>query len=110
MNLFKHINIYTWYAIAAVLYSTGEVLSKYWGIQQKWSLAIAIIISYACSTICWLGIMANKNQLALMSCLWAVFSTILATGIGVLGFNERLTPIQWGGIVLSIIGIGLLTK
>lgn len=93
-----------------VFYSSGEILSKYWGLEPKLYLGISVIISYSIGTICWLGIMIQKNELALMSCVWAVLTTIISVGVGILAFHEKLTTIQWFGVIVSAIGLILLSK
>ena len=50
----------------------------------------------------------SSNSMTVMNILWDVMSDVLVTIIGVFIFGEALTPTQWVGIVLSILGIALL--
>ena len=93
------------FSIAMIFYSCGEILSKYWGEKQSIILAISINIFYSLGVICWLYIMAKKNQLALMSSIWQILTTIATLFIGLIIFHEKLTNLQYAGVGLMILGI-----
>lgn len=93
-----------------VFYCIGEILSKYWGTKPALWLGIIVLLSYLTGSFCWLGIMVQKNQLALMSLIWQVLTTIISVAVGILYFHEKLTTSQWAGAVLAILGFILLTR
>jgi multidrug transporter EmrE-like cation transporter len=109
-EFFKSLSIIHWYFIAMIFYAIGEILSKYWGIKPTPILGIAVMTAYMIGIFCWLGIMIQKNQLALMSCIWQVLTTGISIAVGTLYFHEKLATSQWFGIVLALVGLFLLTK
>lgn len=50
----------------------------------------------------------SSDSMTIMNILWDVMSDVLVTIVGVFIFGETLTPTQWVGITLSILGISLL--
>ena len=93
-----------------VLYCSGEILSKYWGIKPVPWLGLIVMLCYTAGSFCWLGIMVQRNQLALMSLIWQVLTTVISVAVGILYFHEKLTMLQWSGAVLTIIGFILLAR
>jgi multidrug transporter EmrE-like cation transporter len=110
IQFMKSIGVVWWYAIAMVFYFAGEVASKYWAIKQTPLIGLSAAAIYLCGTFCWLSIMAQKNQLALMSGIWQVLGTMTSMSIGLFLFHEHFTKLQWSGAALLIIGLILLIK
>lgn len=50
----------------------------------------------------------SSNSMTIMNILWDVMSDVLVAIIGVFVFGETLTPTQWIGMILAILGITLL--
>lgn len=50
----------------------------------------------------------STDSMTVMNLLWDVMSDVLVAVIGVFVFGESLSPLQWLGMVLSILGITLL--
>jgi drug/metabolite transporter (DMT)-like permease len=50
----------------------------------------------------------STNSMTVMNILRDVTSDVLVTVIGIFIFGEVLSPIQWVGLVLAILGITLL--
>lgn len=110
IQFMKSIGVVWWYAIAMVFYCVGEVASKYWGIKQTPLSGSMAAAAYLCGTFCWLSIMANKNQLALMSGIWQVLGTMTSMSIGLLYFHEKFTTSQYAGAALLIAGLVCMIK
>lgn len=50
----------------------------------------------------------SSNSMTVMNLLWDVMSDVLVAIIGIFVFGETLSPLQWLGMVLAILGITLL--
>jgi multidrug transporter EmrE-like cation transporter len=107
---FKSLNIIWLYAIAMVFYCGADILSKYFGMKPTLFMGSTVMTCYIVGTFCWLGIMAQRNELALMSLIWQILATITSVSVGVLYFQEKLTMVQWSGAAFAIVGFILLSK
>ena len=103
------IPIYIYFFIAMFGYSGGEYFSKSWGYKPSFVLALTILSCYAVGSICWLGIVLHKNEIARMGCIWQVLTTILTMFIGAVLLKEHLTSTQWIGAGFGLIGLLLIT-
>ena len=50
----------------------------------------------------------SSNSMTIMNILWDVMSDVLVAIIGIFVFGESLSPLQWVGMVLALLGITLL--
>ncbi len=69
---------------------------------------ILIFLLYLAQVFFFIYVFMNKWNLAIVGNLQMVFYSISVVLIGLLAFNERLTPIQIAGIVFSLIGVVLI--
>lgn len=67
---------------------------------------IALSILFACA---WLVLM-RYMKLATAGAIYAVVSALMLAVIGVVFFDERLTPIECTGIVMGAASVALLTR
>jgi hypothetical protein len=52
--------------------------------------------------------MLTYEGIGMINFFWNIFSTLSGFMIGILLFSEAVTHLQWIGIVLSMVGIGLV--
>jgi len=72
-----------------------------------WSAAgFALTSAFA---LCWLYLMRTM-KLATVGVLYAVGSALLLVAIGVLFFDERLTPAEKAGVVMATVAVALLGR
>jgi drug/metabolite transporter (DMT)-like permease len=50
----------------------------------------------------------SSDSMTVMNILWDVTSDVLVAIIGIFIFGESLSPLQWVGMVLALLGITLL--
>lgn len=53
--------------------------------------------------------MLAYEGIGMINFFWNIFSTLSGFMIGILLFSEVVTNLQWIGIILSMLGIGLVT-
>ena len=87
----------------------GEFLSKEFALSPGWGLFGFILLVDVLSISAWLPAIYQKNQLSIIGVVWSLASLMLTVGVGVLVFNEKLTPIRILGIFFGIIALILLS-
>jgi len=91
-------------------YVIGAISSKYWAIGHSVSYALLTIISYTITTCFLLAVLANKNQLIVMSGIYRSLTSIAVIVIGVGIFKEELSRNQIIGTALSMAAIYFLSR
>ena len=88
----------------------GDYLIKY-STESSHTIRYLIMaaILWVASIPGWYYIVRN-HKIAIVGILFAMFSLIGTTLIGVIGFNEKLTNYEWLGIGLAIVSTLLLTN
>jgi len=109
-ELIIKIPMWVWFGIASIFYTTAEYLSKSWGYKPSLFLAFSIISCYATGSACWLAIVLQKNEIARMSMVWQIVTTILSLFVGIILLSEKLNNTQYAGVVLGLVGLYLLTR
>ena len=100
-------NFYIYIAIAPICFAGGNTLFKFWANQEKWwllALALGLFI---------IGNLFVAQAIKMTSLVGTVSIIPLGTLtlsllIGFFYFGERLTPVQYLGLVFAIIAISLL--
>jgi len=108
MNFLLAIPAWAWLIFSALWFAAGEYLSKRWGMQPSWGLAVIVVLVYSVGTFAWLPALLHRNQLAIMGTLWLVLATICTVGVGIFLFHEQLNTLQWAGVGLAIVALILL--
>jgi len=108
MNILLAIPAIIWLLLSGVLNASGEYLSKLWGKNPSWKLAVLVALVYALSSIVWLPALLHKNQLSTMGIAWLLIAVVLTLFLGIVVFSEHLTGMQWVGVVLAIVALFLL--
>jgi len=108
MNYLAIIPPFVWLLISTIFFAIGEFLSKKWGINPSWALAIWVVVLNAISAFLWLPSLLNHGKLSIMGIMWTLLGAILTVSIGIFIFHEEVTIIQTIGIVLAITSLVLL--
>lgn len=93
----------------AVLDVLGISLGKAYTLSQKPWLFVGAVISYTFMGAL-LVMTLHYKGLAIANILWASFTVIAATMIAYFYFKESITPVQFIGIGLTLIGILLVNR
>lgn len=93
--------IWFWALFGAVFYAAGEYASKRWGMNQTARTGLLVFACYGVTTVAWLGLMAHRNQLFIMSLAWQIVGALIGLIVGVVLFSERLAWWQWLGAALG---------
>lgn len=108
MNILLFVPAIVWLLISAMFFAVGEYFSKIWGINPSLKLAIFVAFVYSIGSLLWLPALLHKNQLIIMGTIWTVLATLSTILIGAIIFHEKLTFLQWGGVILSFIALLLI--
>jgi len=82
----------------------GLSLAKIWSVKNSLIFLILASVSYAIATI-FLGFSLKYQGAAITNIIWVALSAIGMAAVGVLFFHESITPLQYLGIVIIMIGL-----
>jgi multidrug transporter EmrE-like cation transporter len=108
MNILLFVPAIVWLLISATFFAAGEYLSKMWGINPSLKFALLVALVYSIGSLFWLPTLLHKNQLIVMGTIWIILATLSTIIIGFLIFHEKLTLLQWTGVILSFIALLLI--
>ncbi len=108
INIFLAIPAIVWLLISAGFYIFGEYFSKRWGMHPNLITALAVAIFSFLSALFWLPALIHRNQLAIMGTIWLLLATIATVFVGVIVFQEKITPIEWVGIIMALVALAFL--
>ncbi len=108
MNILLIIPAIVWLCISVYFFGIGEYLSKIWGMKPSLHFALIYVLFSALSGLTWLPALLHKNQIAIMGTIWLLLATIATITVGVFVFHERITTIEWIGLILALISLALL--
>jgi small multidrug resistance pump len=86
----------------------ADILAKEWSVKGFWLRALAAIVAYVIANIFWLFALDNGSGLARGSIIFSVASAVLGSAIGIYLYREELSALQYAGIALGIVAIGLI--
>lgn len=109
MNIILAIPALVWLIVSALIFAYGEYLSKKFALNPSLSYVVIIVCTYALGTLAWLPAILQKNQLSIVGAIWSVLSLVATVLIGVVIFNEQLSPLAILGLVFAFIAVALLS-
>lgn len=87
---------------------SGDYFAKLWSVQPRPSLFILAVVAYSLSGIFYTPALL-KEGLVLTSLVWSLLTIVGFLFIGLVLFNETLSPVQWTGAALGIIALLILS-
>jgi multidrug transporter EmrE-like cation transporter len=103
------VNFTLWLLIAdALLTGTGAVAIRFWADGASIRFSVVGILLFNIGTLFWLWAMRNGMPLSRGTVVFGMLNLILETMAGLMLFGERLTTVQWVGVVLSIVSLVLI--
>ena len=76
-------------------------------LNYNWLIICVLIYGLAVPPL--LYKMLAYEGIGMVNFFWNIFSTLSGFAIGILLFSETVTHLQWIGVFLSMLGIGLVT-
>lgn len=98
-----------WLSFSVAFYAVGEYISKTWANSPTTTEVLCVMAASAISALLWLPALFSHNHLASMGTSWLVLATATTVILGVLVFGERLSAIQWTGVIFAIAAFILLS-
>ena len=80
-----------------------------WAGNPRWYWMLTVVASYMAGSLVWLPAILSKNHLTSLGTFWNVGALICTVAVGVLVFHEKVTGLQWTGIVFALIACVLLS-
>jgi multidrug transporter EmrE-like cation transporter len=97
------------FAVSALFVGAGDYLAKKWSLQPGWSSSAGALACYFTSSFFYLLTLTRKGLV--VSCvIWSIASIIAFLFVGLVIYNETLTPLQTVGVVLGVISLLLLNS
>ena len=87
----------------------ADVLAKQFGVTGKLVFGVLSILGYVVANIAWLMTLRTGGELGKGAVLFALLSGIGAVLIGLMVYQERVSPYQLIGLVLGVAAIGFLS-
>lgn len=90
-----------------ILDLTGGICGKLWVIYKNPIFIILAVLLFGTAGFVF-SLSLRYEGIGMTNILWVASSSVFAVIIGYFFFQENLTPIQFGGIAIVIIGLTLL--
>lgn len=108
VNIFLVIPAIVWLLISVVLYGFGEYFSKLWAMKPNINTTLIIVGVSVLSLLAWLPALLHRNQISIMGTIWLLLATMATVFVGVVLFHEKITPIEWAGIIMALMALAFL--
>ena len=108
INIYLAIPAMVWLLISVVFYGFGEYYSKIWAIKPNLATILYLILFSLISLLAWLPALLHRNQISIMGTIWLLLATMATVFVGVVIFQEKITPIEWVGILMALIALAFL--
>ena len=100
-------NFYIYIAIAPICFASGNTLFKFWADQEKWWLLVLALGLFLIGNF-FVAQAIKLTSLVGTASVVPLGTLTLSLLIGFFYFGERLTPVQYLGLVFAVIAITLL--
>ena len=98
-----------WILVSSVFYALGEYFSKRYALEPRIHFVLLVVASYSIGVLLWLPAIRQRNHLIIASTIWSVIALGMTMLIGALVFGERLTPVNYVGLVCGALAVVLLS-
>jgi len=108
INILLVVPAIVWLLISVIFYGFGEYFSKVWAIKPSLSTTLFLIIFSIISLLTWLPALLHRNQISIMGTIWLLLATMATVFVGVVIFHEKITSIEWAGIIMALTALAFL--
>jgi multidrug transporter EmrE-like cation transporter len=94
--------------VSSVVTVVGNVYAKEWATAPGWRFFLGTQLFYLLGALIF-PLALRFGTLTVMTAVAGVAAALATAGIGLWVYNEHLTTVQLAGVVISLVGIVLLT-
>jgi multidrug transporter EmrE-like cation transporter len=102
-------NVHLQVILAAMISVVGDLFGKMWATGKGTWYYFAALAAWTLGSIVYLPVLA-KQGLIVATLLWCIINVLGFVFLGVVLFKETLTPLQWTGVILGVVGMALLSS
>src|SRR6185436_6997663 len=95
-------------AILIFFEGVADIFSKHWSLKGGFRLAAFALISYLIANTFWLFALRNGSGLGRGAIIFSVASAIIAILIGLLFYHEKVSGLQFLGMLLGVFSLVLI--
>lgn len=108
IDLFTKIPVWLLLSLSAGSVIIGDLMGKFWSVNSRPLFYVIALICYFLSGVFYIPSLMREG-LVITSVIWSILSIAGFLFIGLVVFNESLTPLQITGVVLGVIALILLS-
>ncbi len=86
----------------------ADVLSKEWALHGLAIRFVGAILGYIIANVFWLFALKDGSGLARGAMIFSVASAVIAVGLGVFLYHEKVSTMEVVGMILGVIAITLI--
>ncbi len=96
-----------WFFLGGVLTALGDYSSKKWALAgHPWSWFFLAYGLYVTGALFWfLGFRCSTGEISKQSLIWALMLAIVAILVGIFGFHERPSALNYLGMAMGLVAI-----
>jgi drug/metabolite transporter (DMT)-like permease len=94
--------------VGALLVGTGDYFSKRWALNGGGNILLSIV-AYTLPLSMWFILIKQMPQLAKVTLLWSLATTLAGCFVGLVIFREHFSMLNIIGGILAVASIALLT-
>ena len=103
------LKILAWLSLSAVFYAFGEYFSKKYAIDLNTKWAIYTVLAFTGQALLWLKAFKHDGRLIIISTISGVICLLVTFLVGYFIFNERISPINYIGLICAALAVILLS-
>ncbi len=93
--------------LGAACVALGDYFGKSWSLDQRTSLYILSLATYALSAVFYLPTLL-KESLVITTVIWSILIILVSIFIGLVLFKETLSPVRTIGVILGLVSLVIL--
>jgi len=103
------VSIFIWLIFSSFCYILGEVFSKKYALDLNIKWAVFALLAYTAQAILWLKTFRNDGRLIIISTISGLICLLMTFLLGYFIFNERISPINYLGLIFAAFAVVLLS-
>ena len=96
-----------WLLASTAVFMVANSVLKLYAVQGGWSLLSAALALFCLGNLLMVQVMRGSG-LGLAIAVSVIFQMVAITLLAVTVFGERLGPLQWAGLALGVVAVGLI--